>query len=154
MIEQAVVLAAGRGARLRGNGTDDVPKPLIRACGLTLLKRTLLSLQAEGVRRAVVVLGYRAAEVRAAALGDPDLRLEVRFVENPRWELANGLSVLAARSEIEGDFFLTMADHVFERRILRALAAAGAPEGGGVALAVDRDTAGVFDLDDATKVRT
>jgi CDP-L-myo-inositol myo-inositolphosphotransferase len=151
LIDQAVILAAGQGARLCGE--SDAPKPLTRVCGLTLFKRTLLSLQAEGVKRAVVVVGYRADEIRRAAEGDPDLRLEISFVENPDWRLGNGISVLAAKGEVQGEFFLTMADHVFERGILRALRAGGIPAGG-VSLAVDRKLAEVFDLEDATKVET
>jgi CDP-L-myo-inositol myo-inositolphosphotransferase len=163
MIREAVVLAAGRGARLQGgNGiageslagtAADLPKPLVSVCGLTLLKRTLQTLQAEGVTRAVVVVGYRAGEVRAAVEGDRDLRLELCFVENPEWSLANGLSVLAAREAVRGDFLLTMADHVFDRAIVSALQLVGAPEGG-LSLAVDRKVDQVFDLPDATKVET
>jgi choline kinase/phosphatidylglycerophosphate synthase len=161
MIRDAVVLAAGRGLRLQGESgvagqspaANDPPKPLVSVCGLTLLKRTLLTLQAEGVTRAVVVLGYRGGEVRAAVQGDRDLGLEVSFVENPEWSLANGLSVLAARDLVRGDFLLTMADHVFDRSIVRRLQVAGAPEGG-LSLAVDRRLGEVFDLADATKVQT
>lgn len=61
------------------------------------------------------------------------------------------LSVLAAQDALVGDtFFLTTADHVFDKRLPIALATHGAPAGG-LSLAVDRDD--VFDLDDATKSR-
>ena len=150
MLEEAVILAAGRGLRL---GCEDVPKPLTHVCGLPLLERTLRTLHAEGVRRAVVVVGYRADDIRAALARLSIAGLELVVAENPEWERQNGLSVLAAAPHVRGDFFLTMADHVFDRGLVRALGAVGAPVGG-LALAVDRDIAGVFDLDDATKVET
>ena len=80
--------------------------------------------------------------------------MPVSFVENPRWELRNGLSAVAAREAIGGRaFFLSMSDHIFEAGLVAGLAAAGVPEGG-LALGVDRKLDRVFDMDDATKVRT
>jgi len=150
MIHEAVVLAAGRGLRL---GSDESPKPLTDVCGVTLLHRALRTLAAEGVTRAVVVVGYRRGDIRGALAKEPILGLELVVVENDEWERQNGVSVLCAAPHIRGDFFLTMADHVFDRGVVRALQQAGIPEGG-LSLAVDRLIDTVFDIDDATKVET
>jgi L-glutamine-phosphate cytidylyltransferase len=60
----AVVLAAGRGSRLRPH-TAELPKALLRVGGATLLERQLAALAAVGVRRAVVVAGHGSPHVRA-----------------------------------------------------------------------------------------
>ncbi|MDT8340324.1 MAG: NTP transferase domain-containing protein [Longimicrobiales bacterium] len=145
--QQAVILAAGRGSRLRG----DTPKPLLEVLGVPLLARTLYTLRQAGITDFVVVLGYRADDVRRGI--EPWIRpgMNVRWVVNPEWQEPNGVSVLASEPFVEGPFFLTMTDHVFRPEVAEALSREGA--GQGLNLAVDYRIDSVLDLDDATKVR-
>ena len=62
--ETAMVLAAGRGERLRPL-TDRVPKPLVVVDGITMLGRMLDMLAAAGVRRAVVNTHHLAAQIHS-----------------------------------------------------------------------------------------
>ncbi|MHB9025047.1 MAG: nucleotidyltransferase family protein [Armatimonadota bacterium] len=63
-IERAVLLAAGRGARLMPL-TADRPKPMIELAGLPLLERVLISLRIAGIREAVIILGYLGDVIRS-----------------------------------------------------------------------------------------
>lgn len=149
--EVVVIIAAGTGSRLGSDSSP--PKPLLELGGRALILRVLDRFAEAGVTEAVVVVGHRADEVRAGVdSGEPPL--PVTFVENPRYLMSNGLSVLAAREAV-GDrrFFLSMADHVFESSLIRGLAGAPLPDGG-LVLAVDRKLDAIFDMDDATKVST
>lgn len=58
-VQTAVVLAAGRGTRL-GSLTANVPKPLLKVAGRPCIAWILGDLASAGIRRAVVVVGYRA----------------------------------------------------------------------------------------------
>ena len=147
-----VIIAAGRGSRLSGRAPS---KPLLEVAGKRLIDRAIDAARRAGVRRFVVVTGYAgdAVEahlaVRAAAEG-----LAIDTVRNDEWEKENGLSVLKARSLAGERFFLMMADHVVDPRLLEGLA--GCDIGGGeIVLAVDRRTEGHphVDLDDVTRVR-
>lgn len=150
-ISQMVILAAGKGTRIRGR-KQPLPKPLVRCGGLTLLKRSILTAKREGVQRFVIVVGCDGDQVRAAIEGDRELDgLELVWVENPDYELSNGVSVLKAREHVRGEFFLTMSDHIVDPAIFRTLQST--PAHGGLVLAVDRKLATIFDMDDATKVR-
>jgi len=146
-----VVLAAGMGTRLKSD--QGPPKPLVPLGGRPLALRVLDRFAEAGVREAIVVVGHRADEVRDGIAGGAPA-IPVTFVENPRYRMSNGLSVLAA-SEAVGDrpFFLSMSDHVFEPSLIRGLGRATLPEGG-LVLAVDRKLDRIFDEDDATKVRS
>lgn len=75
----AVVLAAGDGDRL-GEHTAGVPKPLIPIAGRPLISYTLEALAEAGVQEAVVVVGYRAAQLAAALQEAPPL--PIRFAQN------------------------------------------------------------------------
>jgi dTDP-glucose pyrophosphorylase len=62
-ITQAVLLAAGRGTRMR-ELTADVPKPMIAVRGKPVLQHIVEGLRGAGVKRFLVIVGYRADAVR------------------------------------------------------------------------------------------
>jgi len=86
------ILAAGRGARLGG----DASKPLLEWRGRPLVTWAVDAARASGLHPLVVVIGYRADEVRTA-LGDGDLLV----VDNPEWEEGIASSVRAALRALE-----------------------------------------------------
>lgn len=59
---QAVVLAGGRGTRLRAL-TADRPKPLVEVAGRPFLDHLLELLRDEGFERVLLLLGYRAEQI-------------------------------------------------------------------------------------------
>jgi len=155
MIQQAVIIAAGKGSRIR-TSAGDLPKPLQRVAGTTLLKRTILTLAQAGVDRVVVVVGFMGDLVRRVVQSDTEfamLGVRIEVVENPDYEKANGVSVLAAREHVDEAFLLSMADHVYDVK-LPHLAAASDMALADLYLATDSRVSEVYDIDDATKVRT
>jgi histidinol-phosphate aminotransferase len=147
---RAIVLAAGRGSRLVAE--HEHPKPLKPVAGVPLLVRILRTLQTEGIREAVVVVGDRGDSIRKALQSDPSLLLKLRFVENLDFHQKNGVSLLAAREFVDRECLLTMADHLYSPEVVRRLQAFDIPRGA-CALGVDYDIERCFDLDDATKVK-
>lgn len=65
---RAMVLAAGRGSRLRPL-TDRLPKPLVPVAGRALIDWRLEALAAAGVREVVINIAYRGAQI-AEHVGD------------------------------------------------------------------------------------
>ena len=65
---QAMILAAGRGERLRPL-TDHTPKPLLPVMGKALIVRHIEALGRAGIRRLVINLGHLGGQIRAC-LGD------------------------------------------------------------------------------------
>jgi molybdenum cofactor cytidylyltransferase len=94
----AAVLAAGRGSRLGGEAS----KPLLEWRGRPLVGWALDAVNASGLAPVVVVVGYRADDVRAAVAG-----AEVLVVGNPEWaegiasSLRAVLGVLTPRTEVD-----------------------------------------------------
>lgn len=148
-VKRAIVLAAGTGSRL-GEATA-TPKPLRLAAGVPLLVRVLRTLEASGVREAVVVIGHQGDAIRRALTSEPSLGLELIFVRNDRYLAKNGVSLLAAADWIDRECLLSMSDHLYSPELVRRLVAAELPAGA-CALGVDYDIERCFDLDDATKV--
>jgi len=62
-VRKAVLLAAGRGTRMREH-TDDLPKPMLQVKGKPILLHIVEGLKAAGIDRFLIVVGYRADVVR------------------------------------------------------------------------------------------
>jgi dTDP-glucose pyrophosphorylase len=57
-VTKAVILAAGRGTRMK-ELTDELPKPMVRVKGTPILESIVRGLVANGVRRILIVVGWR-----------------------------------------------------------------------------------------------
>jgi choline kinase len=109
---RAVILAAGRGGRLRGV-TGGHPKCLARVGARTLIDRQLAALRGAGVKSITVVAGYGAAEVRRACGNS------VEFAINSRFSTTNSLYSLWLIRDVLADGFVVLnADVLFHPRIL------------------------------------
>jgi len=145
-----VVLAAGLGSRLVNGKNGYKNKPLVPVKGVSLLLRTLGSLEL-ACNRVVIVLGFGADTIRLYVERWYTGSMELVFVVNKKYKLANGLSVLAARNYLNDDFILTMADHIMDDGLME-LAHRYTLVSGGAALLVDYKTEATLDMGDATKV--
>jgi 1L-myo-inositol 1-phosphate cytidylyltransferase len=142
-----LIIAAGRGSRLAAVSES---KPLTPVLGIPLIAHVIRAAAEGGARAFTVVTGHEAARVEAFLATLAEFSIETVRVAD--WTVPNGHSVLAGAGVIEGDYLLTMADHLFDPAIVRRLI--HAPPAG-LTLAVDRDLASpLLDMDDATKVET
>jgi choline kinase len=118
----AVILAAGRGERLRPL-TDRSPKTLLPVAGKPILGRLLDALEELDVRTVVIVTGYRSARVRAY-VRKHHARLGVRYVRNAVYATTNTLySLIRARQALGGGTFLLIdGDLALEPSVLRLAA--------------------------------
>ena len=107
VIEQAVVLAAGRGTRL-GAITHDRPKPMVPVGGRPLIGNIAGAIAATGIRSLVVVTGYLAETVEdylAAASPIP-----VSFVRQEHRNGTAGAVRLARHALGDKPFLLSWGD--------------------------------------------
>jgi L-glutamine-phosphate cytidylyltransferase len=113
-VVEAVILAAGNGSRL-GAG---LPKCLLELERRPLLHHQLEALEAAGVDRVTVVVGYLAPKVRDV------LPAWVNVVENRRYALTNSLySFMLARHRPADDLILLNGDVLCHPAVHRFLAA-------------------------------
>lgn len=106
--ERAIVLAAGRGERMRPL-TDEMPKPMVRVDGRRIIDTLLAALVAADIPEIYVVRGYLGEKFDALKEEYPTLH----FIDNPHWHEANNISSLLAAGDlvenafvVEGDLFL------------------------------------------------
>lgn len=116
---KAVILAAGRGTRLRA--LHDRPKCLLEIGGVALFDRYITTLDALGVETTVVA-GYRAEDLheRLATLAP---RTACRITVNDDFERGSILSLACGLAVVEGDVLLLDGDVLFHPDMLRRLVA-------------------------------
>lgn len=86
---RAMILAAGRGERLRPL-TDTTPKPLLEVGGKALIEYHLAALSAAGFREIVINLSHLGEQIRNR-LGDGSAyRLSIRYSDEPPGALETG----------------------------------------------------------------
>ena len=87
----AVVLAAGKGTRMK----SDLPKVLCQANGRPLIEYVLDSLRQAGVEKIVVVVGYRADDVKTALSQYENIEFALQHEQ-----LGTGHAVMMCREQI------------------------------------------------------
>ena len=118
---QAIILAAGMGRRL-GELTDDNTKCMLEVNGTRLIHRTLDNLAEVGIKRVVLVVGYKAENVKRL-IGDRYKDIDIFYVENKIYDKTNNIySLFLAREYLlEEDSLLLESDLIFESSVLRKI---------------------------------
>ena len=147
-----VIIAAGLGSRLSpvSSGT---PKLLIPIFGQRLIDKILANCIEAEINSIVVVTGYNN-HIIEDHLKTLQTSVRIETVYNPDWKLANGVSVLAAKSSIPvgENFMISMSDHYYNSNLLEtiknhsndhAVASVGA----------DYNISEIHDIDDGMKLK-
>ncbi len=108
---QAVILAAGKGLRLRPF-TDNHPKPLVPVAGKPLLHYTLEALP-DCITEIIIVVGYLGEQIREA-IGDNWHGRPVRYVEQPELK-GTGDALCQARNLVENKFLALNGDDIYDK---------------------------------------
>jgi L-glutamine-phosphate cytidylyltransferase len=133
---KAIIVAAGRGRRLREN-TNDIPKCMVEVGGRPILHWQLRAFAAAGIDDIVIVRGYLGDRI------DPG-PTPVRFVDNPEWEHNNILtSLMFAAHELDGGFYFSYCDIVYAPMAVGRLASA-AHDPAAASLIIDRRWADAY----------
>ncbi len=112
MIMEAMILAAGRGERLRPI-TDTIPKPLVPMGERTLIEHHLVRLSAAGVRHVVINVAYLGEKIMQF-LGDGsrfDLKLSYSIESNGALGTAGG--IINALDRFKEEQFLVINSDIF-----------------------------------------
>src|ERR1700750_359859 len=94
---RAIILAAGRGQRLKQAEGEQMPKCLLSFDGMSLMERHLRMLKNAGVEEVVLAVGFRHEQIEAE-LERIDWRPRPTLVINPDFELGSVLTLHTARA--------------------------------------------------------
>jgi D-glycero-D-manno-heptose 1,7-bisphosphate phosphatase len=154
-VEQAVFLVGGLGSRLRGL-TSERAKPMLDVGGRPFLDYLLDEASRYGIKRALLLCGYRAGDLTSIYNGRTirGMRIET-MVETSPAGTAGALALAADR--LDEDFFLINGDSLLDFNWLILCPAPGAPSSSLVRMALAGGVAGTRYgrvVVDGPKVRT
>jgi choline kinase len=113
--EIAVILAAGRGQRLKTIGLAR-PKGFLRIGELPIVEESVLRLLAAGMREVVIVTGHLAEHYLELS---KRYQSTIKLVHNPVFATTGSMhSLLLAEQCVYGDFLLLDSDLIYEQRAL------------------------------------
>lgn len=148
---KAVILAAGLGTRINRN-REVVPKPLYEIKGMCLIEHVINNFKRAGISDIVVVIGFMADKIMERLGDGSKYGVNITYTLNNEYQKPLGLSVLCAEKHVEGNFLLSMSDHVMDFNGLKRIIDFPLPEDS-CALLVDKKIGDIFWLDDAAKVK-
>ena len=109
---KAMILAAGRGERLRPL-TDSLPKSLVEVRGETLLERHLDTLAGGGISEVVINLGWLGAQVRERVGSGAGYGLSVEYSDEGDDILETGGGILKALPLLGDEPFLVVNADIY-----------------------------------------
>ncbi len=108
---EALILAAGRGSRMRPF-TDWIPKPLLPINGEAVLLQSLRTLKESGFKKVVITVGYLKEEVIDFVEKRKPTALEIDFAYQESLS-GSAEAIRVALERIENDFLTLAGDTVF-----------------------------------------
>lgn len=126
MTAKAIILAAGRGSRMR-EMTNDRPKGLVELASKPLVSWQVAALRSAGIDEVIIVTGYRGDQLEPYA---------DRTIRNDDWASTNMVSsLMCAAAEIDGPVIISYSDIVYSPSVVEKLLAAP----GDTAMSFDKD---------------
>jgi bifunctional UDP-N-acetylglucosamine pyrophosphorylase/glucosamine-1-phosphate N-acetyltransferase len=115
---RAVVLAAGKGIRLRPL-TEKKPKALVELSGKPLIEWVLERLGEAGVRETAIVVGY-LGEMIEETLGNSFGEMQLHYIRQEE-QLGTANAIASAEPFVENSFICTYTDVIAESSIFKQL---------------------------------
>ena len=128
MIKKAVLLAAGKGSRMK-ELTNDIPKPMLEVRGKPILLHIVEGLAAAGVTDFCIVVGYRADVVREFFGDGSRFGVRVQYVSQVVQDGTGRVVELAKEFAGNDPFVLSYGDILIDAANYQRIVALGAAEG-------------------------
>ena len=150
---KAVIIAAGCGSRLKDEHKG-IPKTLMKINGKRIIDDIIGKICFSGIKELIIITGYEnKALVDGLSIYEKS-DINIKFVHNPEWEKANGISVFTASQVLtrEDQFILLMSDHIFSEEMLQKMMQTEVPFDEAL-LAIDFKIDAIPDLEDGMKIQ-
>ena len=118
MIENALILAAGKGTRMWPL-TEDIPKPLLPISGIPIIKRQIDELKKVGVKKLYILIGYQMNEI-SDYIDKTETEIEVNYIIQEK-QKGTGHAVKMAESKIKGSFYCLNGDIIINAKNLKKI---------------------------------
>ncbi len=118
-MKDAIILAAGKGSRLRPTLADDLPKGALPLNGIAMVERSVQALLKVGITRIWIGTGHAKQWYEALAQKYP----QITCIENPDYATTGSMHTLAQIvPQVKNDVILLESDLIYEDQVLKVVA--------------------------------
>ena len=111
---QAVIMAGGKGTRLRAITNDEIPKPLAPVAGKPILAWQIETLREQGIGDVVLIVGYLGEKIREYFGDGSAYGVRIRYIEEETPLGTAGALALLPPLLTGEPFFLVFSDVLFD----------------------------------------
>ncbi|MFC1898970.1 bifunctional sugar-1-phosphate nucleotidylyltransferase/acetyltransferase [Chloroflexota bacterium] len=111
-VKQAIILAAGEGQRLRPF-TVNKPKPMLSIAGKPILQYVIEALVQNGIRRIVLVVGYRREQILNYVGSGSKFGAEITYI-NQEKQLGTAHALEQVKEVADNEFLVLSGDDMIE----------------------------------------
>ena len=104
MIHKAVILAAGKGTRMR-ELTDEMPKPMLPVRGKPILEHIVTGMRDAGITDFCIITGWHAEKIETYFGDGVAFGVKISYIRQETQD-GTGSSVALARDFVGGEHFL------------------------------------------------
>ena len=113
-IDVAVIMAGGKGSRLRSITNDEIPKPMVPVDGKPLLEYQVEALKEYGIKKIVMIVGHLGEKIMDHFKDGKDFGVDIDYiVEKDPLGTAGAFYYLKDKTEAK-DFLLVFGDVFFD----------------------------------------
>ena len=113
-IDVAVIMAGGKGSRLRSITNDEIPKPMVPVDGKPLLEYQVEALKEYGIKKIVMIVGHLGEKIMDHFKDGKDFGVDIDYiVEKEPLGTAGAFYYLKDKTEAK-DFLLVFGDVFFD----------------------------------------
>ena len=111
---QAVIMAGGKGTRLRAITKDEIPKPMAPVAGKPILEWQIECLRRQGVQEVILIIGHLGHKIREY-FGDGDaFGVKISYIEETQPLGTAGALAMLPEQLTGPSFFLIFGDVLFD----------------------------------------
>ena len=116
MIEGAIILAAGKGSRLKPF-TESVPKVMLPVANKPILEYVIESLVQSGIRKITIVVGYKKETIMDYFENGKKFNANIEYVIQEK-QLGTGHALLQAKKHLTKKFLVLPGDNIIDSNLL------------------------------------
>ena len=120
MITEALILAAGKGTRMWPL-TDNMPKPLLPLCGISIIEQQIAALTKVGVKNVNILIGHRMKEISDLLGNGKKYDVKINYIVQSE-QKGTGHAVSLAEKHVKDSFFCLNGDTLIDEKNLKLLA--------------------------------
>ena len=110
---RAVIMAGGKGTRLKEMTRNEIPKPMVKILGKPILEYQIDVLKENGLKDIIIVIGYLGYKIKQYFKDGKDFGVNITYIEENE-PLGTAGAFYYIKDYIKEDFILLFGDIIFD----------------------------------------